>query len=210
MYSNCVFLPIPFAVNTLYEQQYAILKSRCSSLDSGLPMIASLYQKVHEQNNFKQTNSLIPVTRKNTSTMKKTITATLLFVALFTTAFAGGKDEQLANDLTNALKNSKQVSWTSTETHNRATFYFNGQTAMAYYDREDNALVGYSIHLSAGDLPATSQEAIAKKYPGWEITETIMFIDANGYTNHFVKVKKGDKSLALKVNDNKVNIFSRM
>jgi hypothetical protein len=142
--------------------------------------------------------------------MKKIITATILFVALSFAAFAGGKDKQLATDLSNALKSSKQVSWTSTETHNRAAFDFNGKTVMAYYDREDNTLVGYSIHLLSDDLPKASQDVITKKYPGWEITETIMFIDSNGYSSHFVQVKKGNKNLALKVNDDKVSIFSHM
>ena len=142
--------------------------------------------------------------------MKKIITATILFVALSFAAFAGGKDKQLATDLSNALKSSKQVSWTSTESHNRAAFDFNGKTVMAYYDREDNTLVGYSIHLLSDDLPKASQDVITKKYPGWEITETIMFIDSNGYSSHFVQVKKGNKNLALKVNDDKVSIFSHM
>ena len=142
--------------------------------------------------------------------MKKIITATILFVALSFAAFAGGKDKQLVNDLNNALKSSKQVSWTATETHNRAAFDFNGKTVMAYYDREDNALVGYSIHLASDDLPKTSQDAIAKKYPGWEIVETITFIDGNGYASNFVQVRKGNKNLALKVNDDKINIFSHM
>ncbi|QEC66583.1 hypothetical protein FRZ67_04455 [Panacibacter ginsenosidivorans] len=142
--------------------------------------------------------------------MKKIITATILFVALSFAAFAGGKDKQLATDLNNALKNSKQVSWTATDTHNRAAFDFNGKTVMAYYDREDNALVGYSIHLGSDDLSKTSQDAIAKKYPGWEIIETIMFIDNNGYASNFVQVKKGNKNLALKVNDDRISIFSHM
>ena len=142
--------------------------------------------------------------------MKKIITATILFVALSFAAFAGGKDKQLATDLNNALKNSKQVNWTSTGTHNRAAFDFNGKTVMAYYDREDNALVGYSIHLASDDLPKTSQDAIAKKFPGWEIIETITFIDDNGYASNFVQVRKGNKNLALKVNDDKIIIFSHM
>jgi hypothetical protein len=41
------------------------------------------------------------------------------------------KTSKLANDLNNALKSSKQVSWTATESHNRAAFDFNGKTVMA-------------------------------------------------------------------------------
>ncbi|CAN5704663.1 hypothetical protein BH10BAC2_BH10BAC2_42830 [soil metagenome] len=142
--------------------------------------------------------------------MKKIILTATLFIALCTAAIAGGNNKQLINDLGNALKSSRQVQWSSNETHNRAAFGFNGQTVVAYYDREDEQLVGYSIHLTAADLPKKSQDAIEKKYAGWQITETIMFIDKDGYSSHFVKVTKDKKDLALKVNDDKVYIYRRM
>jgi hypothetical protein len=141
--------------------------------------------------------------------MKKIITAMLLTVVC-SAAFAGGKDLELLGNLNTALKNSKQVTWSATETHNRAAFAFNNQTVTAYYDLEDDALVGYSIRLTIADLPKTSQEAIAKKYPGWQIVEAIMFIDSYGRTNHFVQAQKGKKNIALKVNDDKVSFFSQI
>ncbi|MEP6845965.1 MAG: hypothetical protein ABI861_08170 [Panacibacter sp.] len=142
--------------------------------------------------------------------MKKIILTATLFVALITAAFAGGNNRQMVNDLTNALKDSKQVSWSSNETHKRGTFSFNGQTVVAYYNREDEDLVGYSIHLTAADLPKVSQDAIAKKYPGWQITETIMFIDSEGYSSHFVHVTKDKKDLALRVNDKQISFYRRI
>ena len=142
--------------------------------------------------------------------MKKIIPATVLFVALSAAAFAAGKDKELLNNLSTTLKNSKQVTWSSGETHNKASFGFNGQTVVAYYDKEDDNLVGYSIHLTAADLPQSSKEAIEKKYPGFAIIETIMFIDANGNANHFVRVKNGKKDFALKVDGSKVSYFNRM
>jgi len=142
--------------------------------------------------------------------MKKLITATLLFVALSISTFAADTNKQLLNDLTAALKNSKQVSWSSNETRKRATFDFNGQTVMAYYDAEDDGLIGYSMHLATTDLPQSSLDAIAKKYPGWQITETIMFIDAYGNTNNFAQLTKGKKNIAVKVNNGKVSYFNRI
>jgi hypothetical protein len=142
--------------------------------------------------------------------MKKIITAVLLAVVLCSAAFAGGKDLELLGNLNNALKNSKQVTWATTETHKRAAFAFNNQTVFACYNLEDDALIGYSIHLAATDLPKASQDAIAKKYPGWQIVETIMFIDSYGKTNHFVQAQKGKKNIALKVNDDKVSFYRQM
>ena len=134
----------------------------------------------------------------------------LLAVVLCSAAFAGGKDLELLGNLNNALKNSKQVTWSANETHKRAAFAFNTQTVTAYYDLEDDVLIGYSIRLTATDLPKASQDAIAKKYPGWEIVETIMFIDSYGKTNHFVQAQKGTKNIALKVNDDKVSFYRQM
>src|SRR5437762_1069282 len=130
--------------------------------------------------------------------MKKIITATLLFVALSTAVFAADKNKQLLNDLTTALKESKQVSWSTTETYKRGSFNFNGQTVIAYYNTDDESFIGYSIHLTKSDLPQASIDAIAKKYPDWQITETIMFIDGNGTTNNFVQLTKGKNNIAVK------------
>lgn len=142
--------------------------------------------------------------------MKKLITATVLFVALSTAVFAADKNKQLLNDLTSALKGSKQVSWSTTETHKRASFEFNGQTVAAYYDKEDDELIGYSVHLKTSDLQQTSIDAITKKYPKWQITENIMFVDANGNSNNFVQLTKGKTNIAVKVNGNQVIYFNRI
>lgn len=142
--------------------------------------------------------------------MKKSILSAVLFVILSVAAFAAGKDEALLKSLTEALKHSKQVSWSSNTTHNRAAFGFNGQTVVAYYDKENENLVGYSIYLTPSDLPQDSKAALAKKYPDWQITEAIMFIDSDGYANHFVRAKKGKKDIALKVNGTKISFYSQM
>jgi len=139
--------------------------------------------------------------------MKKLITATLLFVALSTAAFAADKNKQLLSDLTTALKDSKQVSWSSSETHKRASFEFNGQTVVAYYGIDDDAFVGYSVHLKTSDLSQASQDAITKKYPDWQITESIMFIDDNGNTNNFVQLTKGKNNIAVKVNNDQISYY---
>lgn len=141
--------------------------------------------------------------------MKKILTTAILFIALAATAFAADKNKKLLKELTETLKSSKQVSWTATETHKKASFEFNGQTVVAYYTAEDDELVGYSIHLSISDLSKTTVDAIAKKYPDWSITETIMFIDDDGNTNNFVQLTKGKKNIAVKVKNDKVIYFGR-
>lgn len=141
--------------------------------------------------------------------MKKIITTAILFIALSAAAFAADKNKKLLNDLTEALKNSKQVSWSATETHKKASFNFNGQTVAAYYNTDDDALIGYSVHLPTTELSKATTDAIAKKYPDWQITESIMFIDGNGVTNNFVQLTKGKTNIAVKVSNDKLTYFGR-
>jgi len=59
-------------------------------------------------------------------------------------------------------------------------------------------------------LSQVSQDAIAKKYPDWQITATIMFIDGNGNTNNFVQLTKGKNNIAVKVNNDKISYYNRI
>ncbi len=144
--------------------------------------------------------------------MKKIISATLLLVALSTASFAGGKDDQkLFNDLQAALKNSTAVQWSSTSNYNKAMYSFNGKTISAFYDVDDNSLMGFSIHVVGNDLPQDIVNTIQKKYKGWKIVDAIYFIDEHANGNYFAQVQKGKNNLALKVYANgSVGIFERM
>jgi len=143
--------------------------------------------------------------------MKKIILATLL-VALSIASFAGGNkaDKKLFSDLQATLKNSAQVQWSSTNDYNRATFNFNGKPVSAFYDLNDNSLIGFSIRFALSELPAEITEAIKKKYSDWSVVDALLFIDEYGNANYFAQVHKGTADLALKVSDGHTSIFSRM
>src|SRR5689334_8647507 len=110
--------------------------------------------------------------------MKKIILATLL-VALSIASFAGGNkaDKKLLSDLQTTLNNSTQVQWNTTNDYNRATFSFNGKAVSAYYDLNDNSLIGFGFQLSESDLPKEVTDAIHKKYSDWSIVTGLLFID---------------------------------
>jgi len=143
--------------------------------------------------------------------MRKIILATLL-VALSIASFAGGNkaDKKLVSDLQTALKSSTQVQWNTTNDYNRATFSFNGQPVSAYYDLNDNSLIGFGFRLSQTELPKEVTDAIQKKYSDWSIVEGLLFIDENGYSSYYAQVHKGKSNLALKVANGRAFIFSRM
>src|SRR4051812_9763760 len=130
--------------------------------------------------------------------MRKIILATLS-VALSIASFAGGNkaDKKLLSDLQSTLRNSAHVQWSSTNNYNRATFNFNGKPVSAFYDLDNNSLIGFTIRFAQDELPAEITDALKKKYSDWSIVDALLFIDEYGYVNYFAQVHKGKIDLAL-------------
>jgi hypothetical protein len=145
--------------------------------------------------------------------MKKTIFATALLIALSTAAFAAEKnvDKKLLNDLTTALRNLPEGKWTDKAEYSQVTFNFNSKIAAAYYDPNNNELLGFGIRFTQPDLPQFISDAIKKKYSDWLIADAMAFIDNNGYVNYFVQARKDKANVALKITtDGQVSIYSKM
>jgi len=145
--------------------------------------------------------------------MKKILLAATILVAITTSAFADGKksNAKLLNDLSTALKSVNESSWKTTDAYKKTTFSFNGKSTSAYVNTETGDLIGFGIAISADALPEGTMENISKKFQGWQVTNSIMFIDASGNTDYYVQVAKNSKSLALKVYTNgKVGIYAQM
>ena len=142
--------------------------------------------------------------------MKKFLTATILFVALSLTALAGGKDKDLIKNLNNAFKSESQMTWSYTSTHKYGSFIFNGKKVAAYLDRDTDDLTGFCITINTEDLPQETKNVLNKKYAGWAVEETVLFVSPAGHTDYFAKVKKDKQQLALKLDGKRIFIFSRM
>jgi hypothetical protein len=145
--------------------------------------------------------------------MKKILLAATILVAITTSAFADGKksNAKLVSDLSTALKSVNESSWKTTDTYRKATFSFNGKSTSAYINAETGNLIGFSIAISTDALPEGTMENISKKFQGWQVTNSIMFIDASGNADYYVQVDKNSKSLALEAYPNgKVGIYAHM
>ena len=145
--------------------------------------------------------------------MKKIILTTGFLAAFGIASFAGGKDvdPKLLNDLNTTLKNSAQVHWTSKAEFNAAEFKFNDKTAFAFYDSDDNELIGFGMPFNKSDLPKDVSDAIEKKYADWEVVDALAFIDTRGYINYFAQVQKDNKALALKIAPNgELSVYAKM
>jgi len=141
--------------------------------------------------------------------MKKILLAALLVVAFGSAALADGKTKML-DDLKAALRSS-HAAFQSTESYKKASFVFNGKSVSAYFDPQNEDLIGFSITIDVNDLPQGAMENISKKYQGWTVSEAILFIDDQGATSHYAKVDKNGRSIALQVSPKgKVNIYAQM
>jgi len=137
----------------------------------------------------------------------------MLLVATAITSFAREKnaDSKLFSDVSATFKNSSQLSWTTKDRYQQASFSFRNQAASAYYSLENNELIGFRIQLNKTELPQVVSESIKAKYGNWEVVDAITFIDASGHVNYFTQVYKDNKSIILKTTpDGKLSVYSRM
>ncbi len=143
--------------------------------------------------------------------MKKIILATTLLVALSTASFADGKDVKLLGDLKTAFENASHLRWTTTDDYRKTSFVFNDQQVNVFLNPDNSDLIGFSRHFPVNDLPQSALDRIEKKYKGWTVVETIIFIFADGRINYYAKVNKGKNNIALEISQKgSVNYFAKM
>jgi hypothetical protein len=145
--------------------------------------------------------------------MKQLFLAATLLVAITSAAFADGKkaNAKLLSDLNTALKSVNESAWQTTEHYKKTTFTVNGTNTSAYVDTETGNLLGFGIAINEDALPAGTKENIAKKYQGWQVINSIMFIEASGNIAYYTQVIKGKNNLALRVSPKgNLSIYERI
>jgi len=145
--------------------------------------------------------------------MKNKLLVTTLLVALSLASFAKEKniDSKLFKDLSSTLKNSPQVHWTTKAQYQEASFSFRNKAAAAYYNVDNNELIGFRIQLNIKDLPQLMTDALKTKYNDWEVADAITFIEPSGFVSYFVQVHKDHKNFILKITPSgKLSVYSRM
>lgn len=145
--------------------------------------------------------------------MKNIILASATLLFAFTSTYAAKDkkaDRQLVKELLSSLKNSKQTQWIEKDQYKQTAFLFNNKAAYAFYSTT-NDLIGFGFAINQKDIPEIVTEALNAKYSDWAVMEAMTFIEANGDNNYFVRVKKNNKQLALKITpDGKMKIYAKM
>ena len=115
-------------------------------------------------------------------------------------SFASEKvsDTRLLHDLSSAFKKTSEVTWVSKSNYRQASFNFNNQQAMAFYN-VDKELIGYSIKVSKTELPKIVTDAMKDNYNDWVVTDAIMFVDTDGYVSYFIETVTKNKAQILEI-----------
>ena len=115
-------------------------------------------------------------------------------------SFASEKvsDTRLLHDLSSAFKKTSEVTWVSKSNYRQASFNFNNQQAMAFYN-VDKELIGHSIKVSKTELPKIVTDAMKDNYNDWVVTDAIMFVDTDGYVSYFIETVTKNKGQILEI-----------
>ncbi len=146
--------------------------------------------------------------------MKTLMLTAVLFLSVALTSYGKteSKKASLFKSLNTALQNSQTSSTSNYGDFKRTSFAFNEKMVSAYFDAENDNLIGFGIPMSANDLPAGTLEAMQKKYSQYSFQEAIMFISEGGSYGWYVSMTRAKKpTIVLTINTKgKVHYYTRM
>lgn len=97
----------------------------------------------------------------------------------------------------NDFSKASQVIWEKASDFYFASFTLNDVVVDAAYT-EDGELVGTSRRITADQMPLSISLAIAEKYAGYEVKNSVVELTFEGVTRYYVHVENNSQSLKLK------------
>ncbi|NCI46632.1 hypothetical protein [Sediminibacterium soli] len=137
--------------------------------------------------------------------MKKFFLLALTAIAAGTSAFAGPntKSARISDHFSSAFKNAQNVTWTTAEKYDQASFTVGAQKVDAYYDT-DGELIGTIRGMDFDKLPQSAIETITTKYtfPEYRLTDCIEFTDRASNTSYFVSFQNKKDTVVYEISKN--------
>lgn len=126
------------------------------------------------------------------------IAALLLIMATFS-SFAAPIEvsKRIMQQFENQFTNAVNVTWKTTPQFTSATFFLDGQKNAVFYDGS-NSLICITKEIFLEDLPKDAVKTIETKYSKFTVKSAIEYIDAEGNSNYYVQLQKGNKNEILK------------
>jgi len=132
--------------------------------------------------------------------MKKLFIATLLVVAMGSSAFALDVNKisyKAKNNFEAQFSGAENVTWTLRETYAKASFTIEEQKVDAFFSTEGD-LIAFSRKIDLKKLPLSALQKIKKDYSTFTVAESIEF-DENGEKSYYVSLEDGAKKQILQV-----------
>ena len=97
----------------------------------------------------------------------------------------------------NDFSKASRVNWEKTSDFYFASFTLNNVQVDAAYN-EEGQLVGTSRRISLEQLPLNISMALAEKYEGYQLNESVVELTYEGLTRYYVNAENKDQVLKLK------------
>lgn len=122
------------------------------------------------------------------------------------------KNNKLVKNLIAASKTAQSSATANNGVFKTTSFNLNGNTVSAFYDLENDDLIGFSIPISLTDLPANSLDNMKKKYGKYTAQTALMFINKDGFFGFYVSLTRPKKpTIVLDVNSKgKAHFYAKM
>jgi hypothetical protein len=142
--------------------------------------------------------------------MKNFLFATVLLIALTTSAFADPTNVSSTTlwNFHSEFKNASNVTWLVEKEFTKATFTLNDKKLTAFYTLTGD-IIGTSTNITLDDLPINAKRIFAKKFDGFTVLEAIRFegVDEGAY---YISAENEKHVVILKVSDHsQVSIFKK-
>lgn len=145
--------------------------------------------------------------------MKKLLLSAIvisLFAFTATASIPSTNDNPVKENFQKEFAGSNNVTWTSDENFNYASFEKNGGHYSAVYSKESGNLVGTATLMEAVDLSSPVKTLLAKKFSNHQITGKAIEIDYNGYMAYVVSVENDKEILTVRVEGKRASVTGRL
>ena len=128
--------------------------------------------------------------------MKKIIITLAIAISSFA-SFAGEENvsSTVLNSFSQEFAGAKDVQWVTGKDCYKASFVYNSQHVVAFYNLEGE-LMGLTRNISSLDLPIRLQTSLKKEYGNYWISDLFEVSNADG-TSYYITVEKADSKVVL-------------
>ena len=131
---------------------------------------------------------------------KKLFIAGIAVTCITASALANGEETnaKAVSNLQKEYKNAENIEWKVTPNYTKASFSWNGQHLVVFYNNEGET-IAESKFINLNNLPLKAQQFINRKYADYKVTEAVEFNSEENGLCYYVSVVKDNSKEILKI-----------